>query len=98
MEYHLAPTFVGVDAGGKVLDRTAWMEYWKSTQPQEVIVGEIETRPAGAAVVVTLVLHLSGPTSGTAAGNQAYRVLSVWQQVKGGWTLTATSVTPMTSQ
>src|SRR5215475_12590208 len=29
IEYHRAPTFVGVDASGKAFDRAAWVEHWK---------------------------------------------------------------------
>jgi hypothetical protein len=93
-EYHLAPLFVGVDASGKVLDRTAWVEYWKQAQPQEALLTHIQTRPAGVDMVVTFVLHLSGSDPAAPAAKQPYRVISVWQQVKRGWTLTTTSMTP----
>ena len=95
-EYHLSPTFAGTTASGRVLDRAGWLEYWRAAPVREASVGEIEVRPAGADMVITLVLHLSGPNpASSSAANQGYRVTSVWQQLKGGWTLTATSLTPI---
>jgi ketosteroid isomerase-like protein len=98
IEFHLASEFVGVNASGRTLDRYAWLEYWKQAQPQETLVSEVRTRPEGVDTVVTLVLHLSGPSSTSAPEKHAYRVLSVWQQVKGGWSLTATSITPLAAE
>jgi ketosteroid isomerase-like protein len=97
-EYHLAPMFVGVTARGKTLDRDAWVDYWKQAQPQEALLSEIRTHSEGADMVVTFVLHLSGSTPTAATAQQTYRVVSVWQQVKHGWTLTTTSITPITAE
>jgi hypothetical protein len=95
LEYHLSPTFAGTTASGQVLDRAGWVEYWKAAQVSEATVGEIEVRPAGADMVVTLVLHLAGTGPPQPPSDPGYRVTSVWQQLKGGWTLTASSLTPI---
>lgn len=87
LEYHLAPTFVGVTAKGQVLDRAGWVEHWKAAQIRQFSFGEAAVQPNGADMTVTSVLHLDdGP---------ALQVVSVWQQNKRGWTLTATSTTPV---
>ncbi|HLW51893.1 MAG TPA: nuclear transport factor 2 family protein [Candidatus Angelobacter sp.] len=95
MEYHLAPSFVGVTPAGKALDRTGWVEYWKGAQMQDALISELQTRPEGVDMVVTCVLQPSGNASLGGPAGGSYRVVSVWQQVKGGWTLTATSLTPV---
>jgi hypothetical protein len=92
VEYHLAPTFVGVDANGKAFDRAAWVEHWKSAPVQEFSFGEVSVQPEGPNMVVSYILHVS-ETQGTPG--DGLRVLSVWQQVKRGWILTATSTTPV---
>lgn len=95
VEYRLSPTFVGATATGQAMDRAGWLEYLKAADIEEASVSEIQVRPAGADMTVTLVLHLSTRTPLSSPGNQGYRVTSVWQQLKGGWALTATSLTPI---
>lgn len=95
VEYRLSPTFVGVSATGQVFDRAGWLEYLKAADVEEASVSEIQVRPAGADMTVTLVLHLSSRTPLSSPGNQGYRVTSVWQQLKSGWALTATSLVPI---
>ena len=94
-EYHLAPEFVGVNGSGQALDRTAWVEYWQNAQIQEIQIGEVNVRPESADMVVTCVLQLSGSVPGQPSRMQSYRVVSVWQQLKRGWALTTTSLTPI---
>jgi Domain of unknown function (DUF4440) len=88
-EYRLAPTFTGVNASGQALDRAAWIEHWKAAQIKEFSLGEVSVHPNGADMTVTYVLHLSG---GPGPG---LRVVSVWQESKRGWILTATTHTPI---
>jgi hypothetical protein len=97
VEYHLAPTFVGVNAQGRALDREGWVEYWKSADIKEVSLGEFSVQPSGTHMVVTFVLHLVGTAAGRPFPQDGLRVISVWQQVKSGWILTATSCVPVTS-
>ena len=86
VQYRLAPTFVGVNARGQSFDRAGWVDYWKATPVTDFSLGEVMVQPNGADMTVTYVLHLNGETTGV-------RVVSVWQQVKGGWTLIAVSMT-----
>jgi ketosteroid isomerase-like protein len=97
VEYHLAPAFVGVNAAGQALDRAGWLEYWKTSKIKEFSLGEISVQPGGPDMVVTYVLHLDGAPAEHSNNAGPLRVVSVWQQVKAGWTLTATSVTPVIS-
>lgn len=86
LESHVASTFVGVNPRGQSLDRAGWVDYWKAAPVRDFNLGEVSTQPNGPDITVTYALNLnSGP---------ALRVISVWQQVKGGWMLIATSITP----
>ncbi|HEX7288448.1 MAG TPA: nuclear transport factor 2 family protein [Candidatus Angelobacter sp.] len=96
VEEHLASMFVGVNAEGRVFDRLSWVEYWKAHPVSEYSLGEVTVQPAGTHMVVTYVLSLSG-ISGAPQAGQSLRVISVWQEVKNGWLLTATSATPVRS-
>jgi hypothetical protein len=88
VDARLAPMFVGVNALGQSLDRAAWIEYWKKAPVREFALAEVAVRPNGADMTVSYVLRLGD--AGT-----SLRVISVWQQVKKGWILTATSMTPL---
>ena len=88
VEYRLAPTFVGVSAKGQAFDRAAWIEYWKTAPIGDFSLGEVSVQPNGEDMTVSYTMH---PGSGSAG----WRVVSVWQQVKRGWNLIATSNTPV---
>ena len=90
-ERRLAPAFVGVDSSGKSFDRNGWVEHWKNTGVHDFAPGEIQVQPAAADMVLTYELALGSTSS------QRLRVVSVWQQVKSGWILTACSMTPIIS-
>jgi uncharacterized protein DUF4440 len=97
VEGHLSPTFTGVTADGKMFDRAGWMEQWKNSEVREFSLGEVQTQPEGTDMKVTYIFRL--PTSAkpllTSSG---LRVVSVWQEVKSRWMLTATSMTPIQTQ
>jgi Domain of unknown function (DUF4440) len=95
VEYHLAPTFVGVNASGQSLDRAAWVGYWKTMQIKDFSMAEVTVQPAGADMVVTYILHPGGSQTAPAAFGAGLRVVSVWQQVKHGWILATTAMTPL---
>ena len=96
VEYRLAPTFVGVTPQGRALDRDGWVAYWKDAQIEDFSIGEVSVQPAGSDMVVTFVLRLVGTAAGRPFPQAGVRVISVWQQVKSGWILTATSSVPVT--
>jgi uncharacterized protein DUF4440 len=87
IERHLSPTFVGVNPQGQMLDRAGWMAYWKALPAIEFSLGEVAVQPEGADMKVTSVVQMS-------AGG-ALRAVSIWQQVKTRWSLTAASLTPI---
>jgi hypothetical protein len=91
-EQHLAPAFVGVDSSGKSFGRSGWLERWKAAPVHDYSLGEITVEPAGADMVVTYLATLPGTAP------DQIRVISVWQQVKGHWILTASSMTPVQSR
>jgi len=95
VEYHLAPTFVGVDALGQSFDRAGWMEHWKSVRFTEFSLAEVTVQPHGADMVVTYIFHLSGTADPRNAPAGGLRVVSVWQTVRKGWVLSTTTMTPI---
>jgi hypothetical protein len=95
VQYHLAPTFVGVDERGQSYDRAAWVDHWKSARFTEYSLAEVTVQPAGADMVVTYILHLTGTRDPRSAPGGGFRVVSVWQTVAKGWVLTTTTITPI---
>jgi Domain of unknown function (DUF4440) len=94
VQSHLSPTFVGVTSDGRMFDRAAWLQQWKSAEVREFSLGEVQVQPEGADMKVTYVFQFQASGAGQvpAAG---LRVISIWQQVKAGWILTASSITPI---
>ena len=88
----LSPTFVGVNAEGRMFDRAGWLELWKNAQVTEFSLGELQVQPEGPDMKVTYILHMPASGTGAPAGQ---RVVSVWQQLKTRWLLSATSITPI---
>ena len=93
VERRLSPTFVGVNAEGRMFDRAGWLELWKNAQVAEFSLGELQVQPEGPDMKVTYVLHL--PATGTGSAPAGQRVVSVWQQLKTRWLLAAASITPI---
>ena len=97
VERHLSPMFVGVIPSGRMFDRANWLELWQSTVLREFSLGEIQVRPEGVDMKVTYVFHVQtsilGPTP-----PDGFRVMSVWQEVKSRWMLSAMSITPIQSE
>ena len=97
VERHLSPTFAGVTADGRLFDRAGWLEQWKSSEMREFSLGEVQTQPEGLDMKVTYILH--GQASAKALlMSSGLRVVSVWQDVRGRWMLSAISMTPIQTQ
>ena len=97
VERHLSPTFVGVTADGGMFDRAGWLEQWKSAELREFSLGEVQVQPEGIDMKVTYVCHVQ--TSAKALlPSSALRIVSIWQEVKGRWMLSAISMTPIQTQ
>ena len=88
-ERHLSPTFIGVNAEGKVFDREGWLAYWKNSGGVQFSLGDINVQPEGIDMKITYVLQRQGESP--------LRVVSVWQPIKVHWFVTATSLTPIQS-
>ena len=86
VERRLSPTFVDVTAGG-TRDRDQFMERLKALGVADYSLGELAVHPGGGDMIVayTFTLH---PASG---GETTLRMMTVWQQVKGGWVALAHS-------
>jgi hypothetical protein len=95
VERHLSATFVGVNADGQMLDRAGWLAYWKTAPAGDFSLGDMSVLPEGVDMKVAYVLHLQGNPKLTATPASGFRVVSVWQQMKTRWILTATSITPI---
>lgn len=95
VEYHLAPTFVGVDVGGQQYDRMGWLEHWKAAPIQDFSLGELTVHPNGPDMVLTYEIQVRGEQSGQSVIASGTRVISVWQQLKDGWVLISQSRTPI---
>lgn len=93
VERHLSPTFVGVNAEGRMFDRAGWLELWKNAQVTDVALGELQVQPEGPDMKVTYILHMASSEKAPAASGQ--RVVSVWQQLKTRWLLSTISITPI---
>ena len=93
-EGHLSGTFIGVNSSGQLFDRDGWLQLWKSAAIKEYSLSELEVHPEGPDMKVTYIVQLQGDEvpAGQSAG---LRVVSVWQQLKKGWILSATSMTPV---
>lgn len=94
VERRISATFVGVTADGQMFDRAGWLQHWKSAQAGEFSLGEVQVQPEGPDMKVTYILYFPAADAGTTP-NAGLRVVSVWQQLKRGWMLSATTITPI---
>jgi Domain of unknown function (DUF4440) len=85
---HLAPIFTGVTASGQVLDRAGWINHWQTEPLAGYSLAELTVVPEGQDMVVSYILQIGGAPDET-------RVLSVWQDIKGRWTLISTAIIPV---
>ena len=97
VQSHLSPTFIGVMADGQMFDRAGWLKQWQSAQMREFSLGEVEVHPEGPDMKVTYIFHVQASASGLAS-QAGFRVMSLWQEVKRGWMLSAISMTPIQAQ
>ena len=95
VERHLSPTFVGVIPDGRIFDRASWLQLWQSTDVREFLQGELQVRPEGQDMKVTYIFQVQTPILGSAP--EGFRVMSVWQDVKSRWILSAISITAIQS-
>ena len=88
VEPRLASTYVA-QTSGAWRDRAESMEHFKALDISDFSLGEVEVRPAGADMVVTYKMNLRGSYQGKPLELKDVRMMTVWQQVKGGWVAVA---------
>ncbi len=88
VERRLAHTFVETTYSG-VRDRDQTVERLKSLDLADYSLGDLEVRPAGSDMVVAYTVTLRA----SSGGETTLRMMTVWQQVKGGWIAIAHSET-----
>jgi hypothetical protein len=88
VERRLAPTYVEVTSAG-VRDRAQAVERLKALSLADYSLGDLEVRPAGNDMVVAYTITLRA----SSGGESNLRMMTVWQQVKGGWIAIAHSET-----
>lgn len=80
VERRLSPTFVEVTASG-VRDRAQALERLKALPLAGYSLGDVEVRPSGNDMVVAYTITLRA----SSGGETTLRMMTIWQQVKGGW-------------
>ncbi len=86
---HLASTFTLTTTAGS-FDREGAIGEWKRWQAGNYSLGDFVVKPNGADMVVSYTM-VQGAGEG---GANAFRSMSVWQQVNGDWLLIAQSLIP----
>jgi uncharacterized protein DUF4440 len=84
VEPRLASTYVS-QTSGALRDRAQTMEHFKALDISDYSLGEVEVNPAGSDMVVTYTMNLRGSYQGQPLELKDTRMMTVWQQVKGGW-------------
>jgi len=97
VERHLSPTFTGVTADGRMFDRAGWLEQWRSSEMREFSLGEVQIQPEGTDMKVAYILQLRA-SARAQLPSSSLRVVSIWQEVKSRWMLTAMSITAIQNQ
>lgn len=75
---------------GRVLSRDQVVPYLQSQQIRDFALADLTVKPNGPDMTVSYTLQLSGSDGKT----QSFLAVSVWQQVKKGWILTAHTEQP----
>jgi len=86
VERRLAPSFVEVTPTGS-RDRAQTLERLKSLNLADYSLGGLEVRPAGSDMVVAYAITLRA----SSGDETTLHMMTVWQQVKGGWIVVAHS-------
>ncbi len=84
LQRRLAPLFVSTGVGGR-FDRAGSIEHLKALNLTDYSISNLQVEPAGADMVVTYNIVLRGTFSGHPIPENPERMLTVWQQLKGGW-------------
>jgi len=91
VERVLASNYVGV-AQGRTLDRAVALEQYRHWKLKDYSLGDLTTEMNGSTIVVTYTITLTGTSSADPLPAGPQRMMTVWQQQKGGWVEIAHSV------
>lgn len=80
VERRLAPTFAEVTSTGS-RDRAQTLERLKALDLADFSLGDLQVRPAGGDMVVAYAITLRA----SSGAETTLHMMTVWQQVKGGW-------------
>lgn len=89
----MAATVLAMNGQG-TFDRDGILAHLKTIDISDFQIGEVQTQPAGADLVVTYTLSVKGTRDGKPLPS-TLRMMSVWQQLKGGWILIAHTAIPV---
>ena len=84
VERHVAATYVGMGPHGTV-DRAAFMEHMKQLEIDDYTLGNVESKPNGSDMMVIYDITVQGKLGGQPLPPVPFHMMSIWQQVKGGW-------------
>ncbi len=96
VEKHMAASLVVVMPAA-VRDRAAMLQHLKELEIRDYSLGDFVTQPNGPDLTVAYRATVNGKQGGQPV-QLHLRYLSVWQQTRHGWLLTAQSITPDTAQ
>lgn len=88
IERHIGVNYVAIGPPG-VLDREQLMAHLKQFDIDEYSLGNVETKPNGADMMVTYDFTAHGTLGGQPLPPVPFHMLTIWQQVKGGWIMVA---------
>jgi hypothetical protein len=89
-ERHLAPFYTLTTSAG-IKDREPAIQYFQTLDLTNISIGELQVKPQGSDMVVSYVASLQSKGS---SAPQRFYMITVWQQVKGGWVAIAHSEVP----
>ena len=90
VEAHLASNFVYQDKNGRV-NKEKFVSDLKETDLKDLTIGDIEVTGTGTDAVVTYSAQFSGTYQGKPLPSAPMRIMTLWQQHKGGWVAVAMS-------
>lgn len=94
VEKHIAPIFVSVTPGG-TFNRAAAIDHLRQLDITDYTAGDFATQLNGDSLIVTYTITVRGSYAGHPLPGSPTRMMSVWQQLKKGWVMTAHSDTPV---
>ena len=93
IERHAGANFVAVGPTG-VLNREQLMAHLKQFDIDDYSLGNVQTTPNGADMMVTYDFTAHGTLDGQPLPNVPFHMMTIWQHVKGGWIMVAHATVP----